>query len=114
MISISTTTANTAGNVIIYNVAESKLNERTARISRTQTLDGGVYINHSGYTDGDRTLHIKSKIDSSQAVVLTALFESYTILLISMFDGLYLAVISALNIEDGFLRMTVLLKSKEN
>ena len=113
MISLSTITANTAGNIVINQVLTSDMGSKTARVSRTATLDGGVYINHSGYTDGDRTLRIKGKVSTAQAVILKSLFEDYTTALISFIDGLFLGAISTLSTENGKLTMTFLIEQKE-
>ena len=114
MISISTTTADTSGNVVFKPDINSDLEIKTARITRIATLDGGVYINHSGYTDGDRTLKIKGKVNAIQATVLTNIFENYTNSLIAFKNGLYLCAISALTTENGKLTMTALIEQKES
>ena len=114
MISISTTTANENGNVVFKELPSSKLQEKEARVSRSATLDGGVYVNHSGFVNGDRTLVIRANLSRAAAARLTSVFELYTDILISMSDGIYLGVISKLSILYGALRMTVLLEQKEN
>lgn len=114
MISISTTVANTAGHVILKKHAGSKLKEKSLRVSRTKTLDGGVYINHSGYTDGDRTLSITGTVTEAQAIKLNSMAELYTSFLFGLDDGLYLGSILTMTAENGALKMTVYLKQKEN
>lgn len=113
MISISTVTANITGNVILNENIASDLGSKTARVTKIATLDGGVYINHSGYTDGDRTLRIKGKVSLNQADTLLNIFENYTSSLISFCDGLFLGAISALSTQNGKLAMTFLIKQKE-
>jgi len=115
MISISTTTFNETGNVIIHESGNSKLNDKEARVSRSATLDGGVYINHSGFAVGDRTLGVRSsRISLIDTAVLTMIFEQYTTVLIALHDGLYLGTISKMTAENGHLKMTILLEQKEN
>jgi len=114
MISISTTTANINGNVVLSKIAGSKLMAKTARISRVKTLDGGCYIGHSGYSDGDRTLSITGEITEAQAAILKNLIEVYTGVLISMEDGLFFGAIPSMTAEDGALKMTIYIEQKEN
>jgi hypothetical protein len=114
MISFSATTVSDPGNVVIYESSASDLGSKTARVTRTATLDGGVYINHSGVTDGDRTLRIKGRITETQALALTALYENHTSVLVSMHDGIYTGAISALSTQNGNLIMTYLIEQKES
>jgi len=114
MISISTISANQNGSVVLMRHHGSKLKEKPFRVSRTQTLDGGVFINHSGYTDGDRTLSVSAQITEAQESIITSISQSYTSFLVSMSDGLYLGSISRVTAENGSLAMTIYLKQKEN
>ena len=113
MISISTVLPDTSGNVIINNDSASNLGNKTARVSRTSTLDGGVYINHSGFTDGDRTLSIVGKVNTAQETVLKNIFEEHTQVFISMRDGLFIGAIPSMTAENGSLKMSIYLKQKE-
>ena len=114
MISISMPTANINGNVVLSKIAGSKLMAKTTRVSRTKTLDGGVYVNYSGYSDGDRTINITGEITSAQAVILKNMIEVCTGVLISMDDGLFFGSIPSMTAEDGALKMTVYIEKKEN
>lgn len=110
MIAISTVTAGLT--VIIRELASSKLKEKTARISRTATLDGGVYIEHGGYTDGDRTLRVEAVVDAVQEAALKTIFEGQTLVTISMDDGLFLGAIQYMAVDNGDLKMTIYIKEK--
>ncbi len=114
MISISTTTASINGNVVLRNHAGSKLREKPMRISRTKTLDGGVYINYGGYSDGDRTLSVSATITKAQEDKINSLAELYTSFLLSMEDGLYTGSISSFTADNGKLSMTMYLEQREN
>ena len=113
MISISTVLPDTSGNVVINNDSASNLGDKTARVSRTATLDGGCYINHSGFTDGDRTLSVVGRISSAQEVVLKNIFEEHTQVFVSIKDGLYLGTIPSMTAVNGSLKMSIYLKQKE-
>jgi hypothetical protein len=114
MISISTITASATGNVIVEEDIASDTGAKTARVTRTATLDGGVYINNLGFTHGDRTLRIRGRISQAKAALLSTIFEGNNSSLISLSDGLYLGSISTLNTQNGSLNMTFLIKNKEN
>jgi len=114
MISISAAVADTSGSVVIKNMGNSNTSGKAARISRTKTLDGGVYIDHSGYVEGDMTFTINTQVKKSIYDILDRLFRLYTRVLISVDSGLYYGAISDIDIEDGFLKMTVYIEFKES
>lgn len=112
MISISTTSSYNKGNVVIP--GDFNLKENTARITRTKTLDGGVYIYHAGVSEGDRTLKIDTKISESIEDKLWYIFNNFTSVLVSIPSGIYLAAIKKIKSEYGLLTMTIYFKNKEN
>jgi hypothetical protein len=116
MISISNMVASSSyGNVIIQEDADkSDLKTKTARVSRTATLDGGVYINHSGIADGDRTLRIQSVISRSQEDILEYMYATQTFIIVAISDGVFEGAIETLNSKNGILKMNILVKSRLN
>ena len=114
MISISTIVSDTNGNVIIKKHYGSKLKEKPVRISRTKTLDGGVYIKHGGFSHGDRTLYIQGFITEDQESTINYMFENYTAFLISMRDGLFYCSVASFTAENGVLDLTIYIESEEN
>ena len=112
MISISTITGNSEGNVILKSNQDFRNN--TARISRTKTLDGGVYINHSGLSEGDRTLKLKCKLTKAVSEILWSIFQTETFIHCAIQSGLYYAAIDKLDVQYGHINMTVLINNKEN
>lgn len=113
MIGISTITANTDGDIVIYETPDSKLLDLQPRISRVATLDGGAVLTHSGFAHGDRTLAIKATdISEADAAKLRSLVENETLLYFSLSDGFFSGMIQRLVIDNGALQMTVLLKEK--
>jgi len=113
MIGISTLTQNTAGDLVIHEKYSSQLNDIQARITRTKTLDGGVYINHSGVSDGDRTLRIIADMSESDYEKLINIHKTETFINISMTCGVYLAVISNIRKQYPDTVITILIESKE-
>lgn len=112
MISISTLTQNTSGSLVLYEDADSSFEEMTARISRTKTLDGGVSINHSGFSHGDRTFTISAEITEAEAIILKNIHQTETLVWISCKEGFFTGVIESIDIEDGSLDMSILIKEK--
>lgn len=112
MISISTTTKNVDGNVIIKSNADYRDNK--ARLSRVRTLDGAVIVNHFGVSDGDITLLIEARLGESACAKLWDIFNNSIRVLVSIQDGLFVAAIKSLRIENGLVRMTIFIEEKEN
>ena len=112
MISISTITANTAGNVILDEHPNSEIHRGSARVSRTATLDGGVVLTHSGFSHGDRTLRIKARVDQDQADAIWVLHTTETLLVVAVKDGVFYCAIQDLQLDNGDCRITILIKEK--
>jgi len=112
-IGISTITANTDGDLIIYEHPDSKIFDLVPRVNRVATLDGGVVLTHSGFAHGDRTLVIKAEnMTESDSDKLRALIENETLMYFSIDDGFFSGMVESLSIDNGNLQMTVLLKEK--
>jgi len=113
MISISTVTQNSDGNVILK--YRNDLRNNVARLSRYTTLDGGSYQIHSGFSDGDRTLDISdARISKDDSEKLWTIFRNETSVLVSLEDGIFLAGIKVLRLNNGLVDSTIYIKSKEN
>jgi len=113
MISISTLTSDTMGSVVINELPSSDLDTKTARVNRSKTLDGGVYINHFGFSHGDRTLKIDSNLPESQVARINHIFTNYTSVLVSMRDGVYKGTIKDVNAQGQISKITILIEQKE-
>lgn len=114
MISISKIVADkTNGNVILHELSTSDLKSKTARVSRSATLDGGVYITQSGVCDGDRTLRIEAYVKKFQENILQNMFSTQILVLVSFEDGGFLGVIENLNINNGILKLNILIKQRD-
>lgn len=114
MISITTTTYDPNGNVILHELPSSDLGSRSARVSRVATLDGGSVITHSGTTHGDRTFKIEARITEADEAVLNHIYENHTFIHISTKEGFFSGTIESLNTSNGDLKMVVLIKEKLN
>jgi len=111
MISISTTIFDCNGSVVFDDSAD--IRENVARVSRIKTLDGGVVINNSGFSDGDMTVGISSKISEVKAKDLWHIFKNYTSINFSTEHGFFLGSIKTLKINNGRITMSILIAKRD-
>lgn len=114
MIGISTQVFDLDGSVIIEDSPGSNFGARVARISRTKTLDGGVYINHSGFAHGDRTFTVKADISQAQEKTILHIYENYKLVNVSTREGFFEAAIEECDTNNGELSMKILVNKKIN
>ena len=75
--------------------------EQTRRITRTETLDGGVVVYDGGFNFGDFTLNISiPNITSDQHEITQILVQQIGRVLVSTSDGLFQGVIESYTGED--------------
>lgn len=110
MVSISGATR----TVLIDESAASRLHDTSARVSRTKTLDGGVVIQHSGFSDGDRTMLVRGRVTAAAAEILRAIHEDDSTALLSCTAGVFAGVIERLKVDNGELDLRFLAKEKRN
>lgn len=114
MIGISTLTQNSAGHLVIHEKKPSDLNNLPARVARTKTLDGGVYINHSGVSHGDRTLNVIARLSEADRARLVTIHKTETFVRVAIPDGAFQAVISSVRQQQADTVITILIKEKES
>lgn len=112
MIAISTIEQNENGAVVLDRVQIPDTIRRTgtARVQRAATLDGGVVINHFGFSHGDRTIRISGHVDQAVADALWDIFTSGEMVNVSTEDGFWRAAIESMEEDDGDLDMTIWIK----
>jgi len=112
MIGISKTTQATgsAAAIIFQESKQSRLRNEAARVSRSATLDGGCVIDHQGFSDGDRTLDIRARLEQAQADILWELFRTATFLNVATPEGFFYGVIESMQDEGGNGRLSILVK----
>jgi len=115
MISITSTTVDASGALIIDAIPSgTKANNRTARISRSKTLDGGVVIENFGFAEGDRTISIQARITEWQKTIIEYLRSYYPSNILVSFDGgVYKAHLETVNITNDLLDIILFIESKE-
>lgn len=84
----------------------------TRRVSRTKTLDQGVYIIDSGYTDGDKDVKI-IVIQPSEVMIskLIKIFKIHSYFTLSTIDGAYIARAESMNVVNGNAEISFYLES---
>jgi len=112
MISISTTTSNVNGSVIINEFSGSDIYNSTKRGYRAKTLDGGVSLVNSGFADGDMTLRIRARLTKEKEEILKDIHEDETLVVISTKEGCYDGAIQSLKKLHGEINMSILLREK--
>jgi len=113
MISISAPTFDLDGSLLLRGSARSDLFSQSRRVSRTATLDGGVYLDDMGFTHGDRTLRITVKADSLKTIdALAYLHRTYAQLMVATIEGVFLGAISQISVTNGDIIITYLVKEK--
>jgi len=115
MITINTSLFNVDGNFILYN--RDLVNQATGykdierRVSRTKTLDGGVYISDNGYAVGDKTIIVTlkqpTKIMIDKIELLTTLNSEF---ILSTDQGVFLCVFNKIIYSTGNATLTFLVK----
>lgn len=112
MISLSTTTFDLSGDLLInrYSLNETRNRDYERRVSRTATLDGSAVLSDGGYSAGDRTVTIVVKqADSDTIATARYLIQNYSTLWLSQADGAYLSVIQDLRVTGSSDMQLVLL-----
>ena len=112
MIGISTPIYDLAGARIFREVnIENRAGVR--RVSRTATLDGGVSVYDTGYSDGDRDCKVIEP-DAGIAVIefVKRIVETYNLITLSMDDGAYEGIPESYSMNGGDLEMKVLITEK--
>jgi hypothetical protein len=113
MISITTSTYDLSGHIIINEDPNSDLKSNARRISRTATLDGGCSITDQGYSDADRTFQVrKDGISRADADRIWYLFRTYSLVNVCIEDGAFRAAIQDVNLAEGNLRTKILIQEK--
>jgi len=114
MIAISTLTQNSNGYLVIHEKKSSEMNNLPGRVARTKTLDGGVYINHSGVAEGDRTLSIIALMTEADRARLVNIYKTETFVRVYAPDGVYQAAISSVRRQKADTVITIFIKEKES
>jgi len=114
MIGFSAPIADTDGALVVNeDKAQTRLSNPAARVSRKKTLDGGVYIDHSGVSDGDRTFVIAlPEVTEAQYTIIKRLYRNYTSITIACREGVFKGTIERIRFSGARLDVTILIEEK--
>jgi hypothetical protein len=113
MISISTITGSSAGNIVLRNYGAEPKYKSSARLSRSATLDGGSVFVHSGVSASDRDLAVECRLTETEASNLKTMYENHTLVSIAFHEGFFVGYIRACEIgRDGVARLNLYIKEK--
>lgn len=113
MFVISTIDYHEAGSIICRRIRKSRdAADATRRVSRTATLDGGVVLIDSGYSEGDRTFELYAAGMKERWLAVKDLFLQQPLVYLSIDEGLYAGVIEKAQLQDGDLYIKFLPKEK--
>jgi hypothetical protein len=113
MIGISTQTYDIVGSRI-FPLADVAHRAGKRRVSRTATLDGGVSVYDTGYSDSDRDITVREPDATAEAIEFARyIVETYGLVNLSMDDGAYEGVPESYLIDSyGVLELRVLITEK--
>lgn len=103
-----------AGDLVFKIDPDSDLDSTTRRVNRVKTLDGGVSINDTGFSDGDREFKLKAKLEGAEFEQLKRLYQLYPLLSISTKLGVFEGVIDQVSEAPPFININFLVKVRLN
>jgi len=115
MIGISALVYDTAGAKILETDNEKDLSNRkgSRRVTITATLDGGVTVYDTGFSDGDRIISVNVPAASQEDINFAEhICRAYNLITVTMLDGAYKAVPESYKIDSGELLMTLRITEK--
>ena len=113
MIGLSKIVADTTdGSIVIRKAYDSDIKELSIRVNSTKTLDGDVFIDYLGFSEGDRTFIIKAEITKDQETFILDVVKNETYIGISTVEGYFYGAIQQVILKNGDLSLTILIKEK--
>jgi len=110
MIGISAPLFDSAGSITLREMPTTDLGETRRRNSRIATLDGGVVVNDSGYSQGDRTIVVRWRARGDELRKVDRLVQSYPALTVATRIGVFDAAVQSLTTRNGISELTLLVK----
>lgn len=113
MISLCAPTADSDGYLIFKPGPDTSLDTPAARVTRTKTLDGGVYIDHSGVSNGDRTfIIVVPRVTDNQYQIIKRLQYNYTSITVACREGVFTGTIKRARMTGQDASLTILISEK--
>lgn len=113
MIGLSAPLFDTSGWLHIRELPSTDYGQTRRRVNRIATLDGGVVINDSGYSDGDRTIVIRWQPTRSERARVEQMARTYPMLTVATRSGVFDAAVQTLVDRGNETEITLLIKGKK-
>jgi hypothetical protein len=115
MISITAPLYDPDGAVTLRPDPDSDLYEGSRRVTRYPTLDGGASIVDHGMSHADRTFRVTvSDVPRWKYDRVQYLLRTYSLVTVTVQDGVYTAVIQDARLRGANMEMTILVKEKQD
>jgi hypothetical protein len=112
LVSLSSQVFDISGQVYI-NAAPDSDNVISRRVTRVATLDEGVAITDSGFSDGDRTINLSWRtVSREHNQLIENLIQNYGILIVSTVDGCFAAAPESFSPGPADSSMVLLVKER--
>ena len=93
--------------------ADAANKKGSRRVSITATLDGGVSIYDSGFSESDRTVIVEVLQATTEDVAFAGyICRTYNLIVIAMEDGVFEGVPKSYRMDKGTLEMTIRITAK--
>lgn len=106
------TLSSVIGCIIFNDSIDEDLSTIEPRVSRVQTLDGGVVVTHSGFCHGDRTFAFSAEVSVDDYDLLSEIVQNETEVLLSCREGVFNGVVSRINYDGIKADITFMVKEK--
>lgn len=112
IISLCSRVFDPVGDLVINIDASSEMSNTVRRVNRVKTLDGGVSINDTGFSESDREFKIKAKLSQSEIDQISRLYQLYPLLSISTKTGVFEGVIDQISESPPVTNINFLVKAR--
>jgi len=112
MIVLITPEYNPSGNIAFLELAETDLTSLSRRISKRKTIDGGVFLDDMGFSEGDRTLTITTLATVATYSGVANFIKNFNTYFCSTAEGVFKGTISGVKLAGNIATITFLVKDK--
>lgn len=103
------------GHILLDAAGDSSISEVSRRVSRTATLDGGVALNDTGCSAGDRQLDLLlDNLSAAASDTLAYLTRTYPLLTVSLREGCFSGVPQSYRYSQGRGRLVIWIKEQRS
>jgi len=89
----------------------SSIRNVAARLNRVRTLDGGVVLSHRGFSHGDRTMTIETRLSTAERKRLVSMLDAETSWTLACPEGLFRCAVAEISGDDPA-RLSILVAEK--